>query len=67
MSAPKLTYFPLVLSLLLGACAGGSGESEEADEGGDIGAPCELEEHCALGLTCDSHSGQGSCQEPHDH
>lgn len=47
------------------ACAGADGEDEEIQ--GDVGDPCELEEHCADGLICDLHGDQGSCQEGHDH
>lgn len=54
--------FSLSISLFSG-CASDDG----SDEGGDIGAPCELEEDCAAGLICDDHDGQGSCQEEHDH
>ena len=50
---------------LLSGCAGaGEGSLENP---GDIGAPCELEDHCAEGLICDFHDDYGSCQEPHGH
>lgn len=49
----------------LSACAGATGQDGEFQ--GDVGDPCELEEHCADGLICDLHGEHGSCQEAHDH
>jgi hypothetical protein len=60
----------MVSCFALGCGSGGGskgGGAGAGNEGGDIGSPCELEEHCAAGLTCDIHGGRGSCQEPHDH
>lgn len=53
------TNLVIALGLLLGAC--------EEDDGGDLGAPCEVDEDCMEGLACDVHDEAGSCQEPHDH
>ena len=52
---------PLALGLVASflACSG--------DDGGDVGAPCNVDDDCAAGLVCDEHEGQASCQEPHGH
>jgi hypothetical protein len=51
--------FSLLLALLTPACGSDDGA-------GDVGAPCNSDEDCTDGLTCDVHDGRGSCQTPHD-
>ncbi len=57
----RLLALPLVLGLLGSFVACGD------DEGGSVGAPCNVDSDCASGLICDEHEGQASCQEPHGH
>ncbi|GEM_PF-2079235 len=59
-----LLLFPLSCSDSEGESAGGAGG---LSGGAQLGAPCEVESHCAPGLICDGHNGRGSCQEPHSH
>lgn len=70
---PSSLLFLTGLGLFLGACGGsshghkGDGYGGEGQQLGDIGAPCELEEHCEADLICDVHGERGSCQKPHGH
>ena len=57
---PIVRAFPLLLALSAQACGSDDG-------GGDLGAPCDVDEDCAGSLACDVHDGRGSCQKPHDH
>lgn len=57
----RMLALPVVLGLL------GSFAACNGDDGGDVGAPCNVASDCASGLVCDVHDGQGSCQEPHGH
>lgn len=59
MTGHERAFLFLLFVSLLGGCSG---------EGlGGQGDPCEVDEDCESGLVCDMHSGQGSCQEAHDH
>lgn len=60
-----MTSRMLVLPLALGLLASFAACSD--DDGGDVGAPCNVDADCASGLVCDEHEGQASCQEPHGH
>jgi hypothetical protein len=57
----RMLALPFALGLLASfvACGG--------DDGGDVGAPCNVDADCASGLVCDEHEGQASCQDPHGH
>ena len=57
---PFVRAFPFFLALLAPACGSDDGG------GGDVGAPCDVDEDCAEGLSCDIHDGRGSCQKPHE-
>ncbi len=43
--------------ILTASCGGG---------GGEVDAPCEIDDDCEDGLECDLHDGAGTCQEVHD-
>lgn len=56
---PFVRALPLLLALLGSACGSDDG-------GGELGAPCDVDDDCGEGLSCDVHDGRGSCQKPHE-